>query len=103
MKVVNEDWQKIPLVPFDITARSKVGRQVEKSEVKDLAAIVEELLAHQQDYRDRIIALKQQHFYHLGKSGEVGAEYIIHRLQRRYGPESVKLAATSASGKKNGG
>lgn len=84
MKVVNEDWQKIPLVPFDITARSKVGRQVEKSEVKDLAPVVEELLAHQEDYRERIAALKQQHFYNLGHSGEVGAQYIVHRLERRY-------------------
>ena len=84
MKVVNEDWQKIPLVPFDITARSKVGRQVEKSEVKDLAPIVEELLAHQEDYKERIAALKRQHFYNLGHSGEVGAQYIVHRLERRY-------------------
>lgn len=84
MKVVNEDWQKIPLVPFDITARSKVGRQVEKSEVRDLAPVVEELLAHQEDYRERIAALKQQHFYNLGHSGEVGAQYIVHRLERRY-------------------
>ncbi|MBD5132936.1 MAG: membrane protein insertase YidC [Clostridiales bacterium] len=84
MKVVNEDWQKIPLVPFDITARPKVGRQVEKSEVRNLAPVVEELLAHQQDYKERIAALKQQHFYNLGHSGEVGAKYIIHRLERRY-------------------
>lgn len=84
MKVVNEDWQKIPLAPFDITARSKVGRQVEKAEVKELACVVEELLTHQEDYRERIAALKQQHFYNLGHSGEVGARYIIHRLERRY-------------------
>ncbi|MDE6281055.1 MAG: DUF4403 family protein, partial [Oscillospiraceae bacterium] len=84
MKVVNEDWQKIPLVPFDITARSKVGRQVEKGEVKELAPVVEELLAQQDDYKERIAELKQQHFYNLGRSGEVGAQYIIHRLERRY-------------------
>ncbi|MCI9485438.1 MAG: membrane protein insertase YidC [Lachnospiraceae bacterium] len=85
LKVVNEDYQKIPLVPFDITARSKVGRQVEKSEVKDLAPVVEELLAGQEEYRERIIALKRQHFYNLGHSGEVGCQYIQHRLARRYG------------------
>ncbi len=85
LKVINEDYQKIPLVPFDITARSKVGRQVEKSEVKDLAPVVEELLANQDAYRERIVALKQQHFYNLGHSGEVGARYIRHRLARRYG------------------
>ena len=95
MKVVNEDWQKIPLVPFDITARPKVGRQVEKGEVRALAPVVEELLAHQEDYRERIAALKQQHFYNLGRSGEVGAQYIIHRLERRY-PGQVALPHPSS-------
>ena len=57
---------------------------MEKDEVKDLAPVVEELLAHQEDYRERIAALKQQHFYNLGHSGEVGAQYIVHRLERRY-------------------
>jgi len=94
MKVVNEDWQKIPLVPFDITARSKVGRQVEKSEVKDLAPVVEELLAHQEDYRERIAALKEQHFYNLGRSGEVGAQYIVHRLERRYPGQIRRVKVT---------
>ena len=95
MKVVNEDWQKIPLVPFDITARSKVGRQVEKDKVRELAPVVEELLAHQEDYKERIAALKQQHFYNLGRSGEVGARYIVHRLERRY---PGQIAAHNPSG-----
>ncbi|MBD5118569.1 MAG: membrane protein insertase YidC [Clostridiales bacterium] len=95
MKVVNEDWQKIPLVPFDITARPKVGRQVEKDEVKNLAPVVEELLAHQEDYKERIAALKQQHFYNLGRSGQAGAQYIIHRLERRY---PGQIASHSPSG-----
>ncbi len=99
MKVVNEDWQKIPLVPFDITARSKVGRQVEKSEVRELAPVVEELLAHQEDYKERIAALKQQHFYNLGHSGEVGAQYIVHRLERRY---PGQIAAHDPSGGETG-
>lgn len=85
LKVINEDYQKIPLVPFDITARSKVGRQVEKAQVRHLAPVVEELLANQEEYRERIIALKQQHFYNLGHSGEVGCQYIKRRLARRYG------------------
>lgn len=83
LKVVNSDYKKIPLVPFDITARSKVGRQIEKSEVKQIAEVVEELLMHQEEYRERIEELRQKHFYNLGHSGEVGAEYILRRLARR--------------------
>ncbi len=84
LKVVNSDYKKIPLVPFDITARSKVGRQIEKSEVRQIAAVVDELLTHQEEYRERIEDLRQKHFYNLGHSGEVGAQYILRRLARRY-------------------
>lgn len=83
LKVVNSDYKKIPLVPFDITARSKVGRQIEKSEVQNIAEVVDELLSHQEEYRERIEKLRQKHFYNLGHSGEVGAQYILHRLARK--------------------
>lgn len=83
IKVVNNDYDKIPLVPFDITARSKVGRELEKSEVKNAAAVVSQLLAHQEEYRRQIEEIRQQHFYNLGRSGEVGAEYILRRLARK--------------------
>lgn len=83
LKVVNNDYKKIPLTPFDITARSKVGRQIEKNEVTNIAEVAEELLTHQEEYRERIEALRQQHFYNLGHSGEVGARYILHRLDRK--------------------
>lgn len=84
MKVVNRDYKKIPLVPFDVSARSKIGRALEKSEVPDAAAAVADLLANGDLYRDRIRALKEEHFYNLGSSGEVGADYIIGRINRRY-------------------
>ena len=52
-----------------------------------------ELLEHQDEYRDRIDELKHKHFYNLGHSGEVGADYIIGRLERR---KKKKSAASSA-------
>ncbi len=84
MKVVNRDYKKIRLTPFDITARAKIGRALEKSEVKHADAAVADLIENQQEYRDRIIELKHKHFYNLGTSGEVGAKYIIERINRRY-------------------
>ncbi len=84
MKVTNREYDKIPLVPFDITARSKIGRSIEKSEVANAAEAVADLLEHQEEYRERIHTLKEEHFYNLGTSGQVGAQYIIDRLNRRY-------------------
>ena len=84
MKVVNRDYKKIRLTPFDITARAKIGRALEKNEVKHANEAVADLIENQQAYRDRIIELKHNHFYNLGTSGEVGARYIIERIARRY-------------------
>lgn len=84
MKVVNQDYQKIPLKPFDITARSQIGRQIEKAEAKSALPVVLELLENQESYRERIHELKLRHFYNLGYSAEVGTRYILHRLARKY-------------------
>ena len=83
MKVVNKDYKKIKLKPFDITARNVVGKSVEKEETADIAGAVEELLAHQADYKQSIAELKESYFYNLGHSGEVGAQYIIDRLSAK--------------------
>lgn len=83
MKVVNRDYKQIPLIPFDITAREKIGRSLEKSEAKNAHETVAELIANQESYRDRINALKHSHFYNLGNSGEVGGDYIIKRLSAK--------------------
>lgn len=82
MKVVNKDYQKIKMVPFDITARDVIGRSVSKEETKDILPVIEELFANRENYSQQIEELKNSYFYNLGNSGEAAAEYIISRLNR---------------------
>ena len=82
MKVVNKDYQKIKMVPFDITARDVIGKSVSKEETKNILSVVEELFENQQNYRQQIETLKNEYFYNLGHSGEVAADYIVERLSR---------------------
>lgn len=82
MKVVNKDYQKIKMVPFDITARDVIGRSVSKEETKDILPVIEELFANRENYSQQIEKLKNSYFYNLGNSGEAAAEYIISRLNR---------------------
>ena len=56
---------------------------IEKDEVKNIAETVSYLLSHREEYSDEINRLKHEHFYNLGTSGEVGAEYIIKRLTKK--------------------
>lgn len=80
MKVVNADWQKIRMKPFDITARDIVGKSVSKEETRHIAAFVDELLENQESYAQGIRELKQEYFYNLGSSGEAAADYILERI-----------------------
>ena len=83
MKVVNKAYKKIKIKPFDITARTQIGKAIEKDEVSTIDEVVDYLLTHQDEYREEIIKIKNEHFYNLGSSGEVGAEYIIKRLTKK--------------------
>ena len=96
MKVVNKAYKKVKIKPFDITARTEIGRAIEKDEVKNVAETAEYLLTHREEFEDRIDALKREYFYNLGHSGEVGAEYIIKRLTKK--KKKKKTSATVAIG-----
>lgn len=83
MKVVNKDYRKIKLTPFDITAREEIGRAISKEETENICQVVDSLLASQESYKVRIRELKNSYFYNLGTSGEAAAAYIAERLARK--------------------
>ena len=81
MKVVNKDYTKISLVPFDITGRNKIGRSIEKDECRNISRTVEDFLLNHENYADQIRTLRSEYFYNLGSSGEAGADYIVRRIK----------------------
>ncbi len=96
MKVVNKAYKKIKIKPFDITARTQIGKVIEKDEVKNIAETVSYLLSHREEYSDEINCLKHEHFYNLGTSGEVGAEYIIKRLTKKKKKKAAEAVPAEA-------
>ncbi len=98
MKVVNKDYQKIKLKPFDITARDTIGISIEKDEAKNISHVVDTLIANKDNYREQIDELKHSYFYNLGSSGEAAADYIIERLNRHNTP----AVETSTESETNG-
>lgn len=82
LKVVNKDYEKIAIKPFEITARNIVGRAISKEETAAVAQTVDELLSSQAVYSEQIESLKNSYFYNLGSSGQAAAEYINERLSK---------------------
>jgi len=81
MKTVNKDYDKINIEPIDITARNILGKSINKEETINISQFVEELLNNKENYKTQIEEFKNEYFYNLGHSGEVGADYIIKRLE----------------------
>ncbi|MBO5870411.1 MAG: CDP-glycerol glycerophosphotransferase family protein, partial [Clostridia bacterium] len=90
MKVVNKDYEKIKVTPFDITARDTIGKSISKEEAKNISDAIDELITNKDSYYQQIDELKNSYFYNLGNSGEAAADYIIERLNRFNAPESAK-------------
>lgn len=83
MKVMNPDWQKIDIVPFDIEGRNLVGKSVSPDSLEQLPQIAEELISNQEQYIEKIRALRERRFFNIGHSGEIGGKYILTQLKEK--------------------
>lgn len=80
IKILNKDYDKIQIKPYDISGRNIIGKTIEKENVKSIRQFVEEILKNQETYHQRIEKEKNEYFYNLGDSGVVGADYIISKI-----------------------
>lgn len=80
MKVMNPDYQEISVTPFDIETRNKIGIALEVNELDKVGATVEKLLNDVSFSKEEMKKVREHYIYNIGRSGEVGADYIIKQL-----------------------
>ncbi len=80
MKVMNPDYKEIGIEPFDVTIRDQIGISVDTDKLDTLDNIVRSLLHNTEYSPEAISRIRDQYLFNLGKSGEVGAKYIINKL-----------------------
>jgi YidC/Oxa1 family membrane protein insertase len=83
MKVMNPEYQKIDTEPINIWMRQKIGRVIKTDEMHAVFDVVTEMLESSESYYNKIDEFVQEYVYNLGNSSEVGAKYIINRLQEK--------------------
>ncbi len=81
MKIMNPEYKKIKVEPFNIWARSEIGEVVKVGDVKNINKTVQKILKDPKKYQKKIATLKKDSMYNLGNSAKVGAEYIIQCVQ----------------------
>ena len=82
MKVTNPEWEKIQVEPLDLAARKLVGMDLDVSEMEKVNGIVQELIETSASYKEKIMEVREQEMYNIGKSGQIGAEYILKAIER---------------------
>ena len=83
MKIMNPDYKKIGVEPFNIWARNEIGEVVSVEDCKNINKVVMNILDNSSKYEKKIKKLVDESVYNLGKSGQVGAEYIIQAIQEQ--------------------
>ncbi len=83
MKIMNPNYKDIDIEPINIWARNKIGKSLSVEELNRIKETIRELLKDKDKYNKIITDVVNEYVYNLGKSSEVGANYIIDIIQKR--------------------
>ena len=97
MKVLNPEWDRLPLVPLDISLRDELGVSVDTDKLDGLADTVANLLSKSKEYHEHITAVLEQNIYDIGDGARGGGDYLIARMKeieylRSVGKDPAKYA-----------
>lgn len=81
MKVMNPEYKDIKCIPYDITIRSQIGKELNLEELDKCLSVVKEFLENREDYSDQLRRIREKNIFNIGSSAKVGASYIINRLE----------------------
>ena len=90
MKIMNPEYKKINIEPFNIWARGEIGEVVKLDEIKILDKKIDSILNNSNKYEKQINKLLNEAVYNIGDSSEIGANYIIETIQNKIKERSKK-------------
>lgn len=83
MKVMNPEYERIGVVPMNISTRKEIGREIDPNDAERADIVVEEMLAQHERYRETLKRLAYQNVYNLGKSAQCSGKFILGELSKK--------------------
>lgn len=77
MKIMNPEYEKIGITPFNIWTREVIGKSIEVNEIDKIETLIKEIFKDNEKYKKEITKLLEESVYNIGNSSKLGAEYII--------------------------
>lgn len=83
MKVMNPEYERIGVVPINISIRKEIGREIKPEDAGQANIVVEEMIARRGEYQERIRKLACQNVYNLGQSAQCSGKFILSELNKK--------------------
>ena len=83
MKVMNPEYDKIDVVPFDIKIREQIGGSLDTDKVDNAGKTISDLIEKSDEYYNYIKSLKEELFYGIGSAAKNGGDYILNSLKEK--------------------
>ena len=74
-KILNDEMEKIPLVPLEVSIREKIGYVINPKNLNDIPKILTEV--DNELRTEEIRRIRSQTVFNIGTSAEVGSKYIL--------------------------
>jgi len=90
MKIMNPEYDKIDVVPFDIKVREELGAELDLDRVEHAGEVVENLIEDTSQYYNDIEKLKKESFFGLGEAAKLSGDYILQSLKEKISTKNEK-------------
>lgn len=90
MKIMNPEYDKIDVVPFDIKVREELGAELDLDRVEHAGEVVENLIEDTSQYYNDIEKLKKESFFGLGEAAKLSGDYILQSLKEKISSKNEK-------------
>jgi YidC/Oxa1 family membrane protein insertase len=89
-KVHNPEYEKIGVVPIEVSLRDEIGQVIDVEDIPNAARIVSNFLANRKVYKDQIVNARKRNVFNFGNSSKIGANYIMDIYRGRLKGESIE-------------
>ncbi|MDR1159710.1 MAG: CDP-glycerol glycerophosphotransferase family protein [Syntrophomonadaceae bacterium] len=83
-KILNENYQKLDIEPFEVSIRGMIGKQIELNETPDIVPVVQEIMAGAEKLKQTIIEIRDKNIFNFGKAKYANAKAIFEQLKAAY-------------------
>ena len=82
-KTNTEEYEKLHLVPFEVSIRDKIGEIISIQNLEELPERIEFLYGQTTDFQNKIKKIRDNAVFNIGKSSQVAADEIIKIINKK--------------------